>query len=327
MSFVTAPQRRRFALLLVACLVVAFGGLFGGLVGVTSATAGSPTLPTQMTITSISSSVPVPDGVLDISKPNTLVAVGGTVDITVHLNEPSGFPNDTPLKITSTGGTPSPSTTTAPAGTADFSIPVTFTTAANNVGVTLTVTRGPAKGLTSDPLSDSLRFDVLTQLLKASSGTVSFGIGGDDGQCTNATRTNPVCGVVLLPSGAESDILLSTGLCDAAYQCNSHGALIQTLFAGGTLYDRAHPATLVIKCDKSLCGGGQIQTVPVNFSFAGNGALGTKAGACPAKDTVGDGLNGPLQDACVDYVQSKRDGAGDTILYLLFAHDMRGSVG
>ena len=30
---------------------------------------------------------------------------------------------------------------------------------------------------------------------------------------------------------------------------------------------------------------------------------------------------------CVDYVQSKRDGASDTILYLLFTRDLRGGIG
>jgi hypothetical protein len=46
----------------------------------------------------------------------------------------------------------------------------------------------------------------------------------------------------------------------------------------------------------------------------------TVAPACPAKGVVGTD-----QKYCVDYVQSTRDNAGDTILYLLFVEDGRAS--
>ena len=68
------------------------------------------------------------------------------------------------------------------------------------------------------------------------------------------------------------------------------------------------------------CGGGSIQNVKLSFSLGDNTALGLAA-ACPAKNTIGAD-----QDACVDYVQSKRDNSGDTHLYLLFDHDMRTST-
>ena len=42
----------------------------------------------------------------------------------------------------------------------------------------------------------------------------------------------------------------------------------------------------------------------------------------PRKNTIGAD-----QVACVDYVQSKRDGSGDTYLYLLLTRDARVSVG
>ncbi len=154
-------------------------------------------------------------------------------------------------------------------------------------------------------------------------GAASAGIGGDDNSCTQATTANPVCGVLVLPYGAPSGVLLSLGACDTTYaKCGStKGAVVQALvdLSGGS-YSKTSPATLVVKCDKSLCGGGAIQNVHLNFSFDGNTPL-APASACPAKSTVG-----PDQEACVDYVQSKRDGSGDTHLYLLFARDLRGGI-
>ena len=56
------------------------------------------------------------------------------------------------------------------------------------------------------------------------------------------------------------------------------------------------------------------------YSLQGNAAL-TEAPACPTKNTIGSS-----QVVCVDYVQSQRDNAGDTMLYLLFTEDARISV-
>jgi hypothetical protein len=119
--------------------------------------------------------------------------------------------------------------------------------------------------------------------------------------------------------------VLSIGACDASYAaCGSaKGAVVQALAnLSDPRYSKTAPATLVVKCDKSLCGTGAIQKVHLNFTLSGNGTLDQAALACPAKNTIG-----PDQIACVDYVQSKRDGSGDTHLYLLFAQDMRTSVG
>jgi hypothetical protein len=123
-------------------------------------------------------------------------------------------------------------------------------------------------------------------------------------------------------------VLLSLGACDSAYAgCGStRGSLVQTLAdlhdeVTGDLYTKTSPATLFMKCDKSLCGSGSIQSKTLSYSLKGNAALQT-APACPAKGTVGAD-----QDACVDYVVSKRDGSGDTYLYLLFTEDARVSFG
>ncbi|MDQ3483890.1 MAG: hypothetical protein M3445_00490, partial [Actinomycetota bacterium] len=133
----------------------------------------------------------------------------------------------------------------------------------------------------------------------------------------------PVCGVVILPQGAVSDqVLLSLGACDSAYSgCGSAaGSVVQTLADLTDRYSKDAPAAMLVKCDKSLCGSGSIQSKRLSYSLKGNDSL-APAEACPAKGTVGS------EPACVDYVQSKRDGSGDTFLYLLFTKDARVSVG
>jgi hypothetical protein len=299
-------------------MVAALGGLV-----TTTATASSPTAPVTMVITSVTG-VQAPAGTPSGSVPYALVKAGDSFSVTVAFfdsaNNPASFNSDTTLKITSTAGTLTPSTGVAPAKATSATLTTSLATPANQVGLTVTVASGPAKGLTTGPPRADQRFDVLSQLrFEDSSTNFQQGIGGDS-NCANATKAAPVCGIVVLPDGASSSqVLLSLGVCDATYaKCGSpSGSIVQTLFANGGRYSESNPATLIIKCDKTLCGGGPIQEVPVHFSFSGNDPLGS-ASACPAKNTVGPG-----QGACVDFVQSKRDGAGDTHLYVLFAHDIR----
>jgi len=327
MSYVVVPRRRGLVFLLLGSMAAALGGILGGLVGTTAATAGSPTAPVTMVITGVTGAQ-APPGTPSGSVPFALVKAGAPFSVNVAFfdsaNNPASFNNDTTLKVSSTGGTLSPSTGVAYAGATTAQITTSLATAANQVGLTVTVASGPAKGLTTGPPSAGQRFDVLSQLrFESSSTNFTQGIGGD-ANCTNATKAAPVCGIVVLPNGAaSSQVLLSLGVCDAVYtKCGStRGSIVQTLFADGGLYSETTPATLILKCDKSLCGGGSIQDRVVNFSFGGNDPLGATP-ACPAKSTVGAG-----QGACVDFVQSKRDGAGDTHFYVLFAHDLRIGIG
>jgi hypothetical protein len=97
--------------------------------------------------------------------------------------------------------------------------------------------------------------------------------------------------------------------------------VVQTLANLTGLYPKDDPATVIMKCDKTLCGTGAIRDVFLNFSLLGDASL-ARAAACPRKNTIGTD-----QVACVDYVQSKRDGSGDTYLYLLLTRDARVSVG
>jgi hypothetical protein len=297
----------------------------------TTASAAPGSWPTSMAITALRTDLTDgTSGSLPGSKPNVLVGINTDIHVTVTFS--SDLPSDATLKVTSTLGTaatPIPGTVTAPGGSGSsvFTFDVHFDKAVNDVGLIATVTKGPMKGMTTGA---SERFDVLTAFGTVSGSTnpndpgFTAGFGGDDGSCGNAVDADGkrVCEVLVLPEKPASDVFFSTGLCSAAYSCNTKGALVQTLFADGGAYGQFDPATLIVKCDKSLCGTGPIHKVNLYYSLIGNGGLDQTPVDCPAKNTLPDDLQ-----PCIDYVQSKRDGSGDTHLYLLFAKDLRGGIG
>ena len=318
---VPAARRRLLVLSLLSSLVASLGVLV-----TTTATAASPA-PVKIVIDKVSSAVDAPEGTPTDAVPNVLVAAGQpfTVDVSFYNTAglPASFNSDTTLSITSGSGTLSPSTHVVPGGAETAKLTTSLPTAANQVSLTVAVAGGKlartvAPGTSPEP------FDVMSQL-RFENSTTNFaeGIGGRS-DCAEATRDDPVCGIVMLPNGAASkQVLLSLGACDSTYAgCGStRGSLVQTLAdltrADGTgLYTKTSPATLVMRCDKSLCGRGSIQSKKLSYSLLGNAPL-ADAMPCPAKGTVGD------EPACVDYVQSKRDGSGDTHLYLLFTEDAR----
>ncbi|MGH8893483.1 MAG: hypothetical protein ACRDWY_09285 [Actinomycetes bacterium] len=143
---------------------------------------------------------------------------------------------------------------------------------------------------------------------------------GKDTECT-PTKTDKTCADLILPNGIASNAFFATGACDAAAGCESTKELLLVLAEFGAGHSNQTPATLIVKCDKSLCPGGGIQTYTLQVNLAGDGALPSQpAPSCAAKGVIQDGL-----DFCVDYVQSKRDNSGDSHLYLLLARDARAS--
>ncbi|HEX2895415.1 MAG TPA: hypothetical protein VHO29_15550 [Marmoricola sp.] len=338
MSLTTVPRRRRLALLLTGCLTAAMGGVL------TDAAVAGPPLPTPVTISVdlVRSDVTLPSGLPDSGKPSVVVAVGGTIHVDVSFHDATGgdaaFNKDTTLTLSSNVGTLSSSTGTALKGKSSATIDTSFTTAVNQVVLTVSGGSGPkapSPGSSYLPPDKDLRFDVLSELrndLPSTDGTAfEDGIGGDTG-CTNATSSAPVCGTLVLPRGSRANVVLAVGACDtspdSAYApCyvgpnGPGGAVVQALFAQPTTaYTPESPATIIVRCDKTLCGTGAIQDLTVIYSLAGNGAL-TPALACPAKNTMAQ-----AGVPCVDYVQSKRDGSGDTYLYLLTDQDIRTGIG
>ena len=306
-------------LTLIGLLAASLGGLT-----TPTATAAAPA-PAQVLLESIRSSTQAPAGTPLAAVPTVLAVAGEELVVTVSFLDASGrpasFTKDTPLSVTSDDGPVIGIATVARKGEVTADLVVAMSRPANLVSLTVTVPGG--KRSFSTTARPGQRFDVLSELrLEPSRTDFQEGIGGRD-ECAEATPEAPVCGVVLLPRGASSaQVLLSLGPCDdRAYSgCgDSRGSVVQTL-AQLDGYSSTDPATMLVRCDKTLCGGGAIQNKFLNYTLGGNDAL-ARALPCPAKGTVGD------EPACVDYVQSQRDGSGDTLLYLLFVRDARVSVG
>jgi hypothetical protein len=289
-----------------------------------TAEAANPA-PVEVRLDAISSAVQAPAGTPPAAVPTVLAVPGDRLTLTVSFFDSSGrpayFSKDTSLAVTSDDGPVVSIATVARKGKVTADLVVSMVRPANRVSLTVTVPSGkPPFGVTARA---DQRFDVLSELRLEDSRTgFRQGIGGQD-NCAQATPEAPVCGVVILPQGASSpQVLLSLGPCDDRDYSgcgDPRGSVVQTL-AGLDGYSATAPATMLVKCDKSLCGGGSIQSKVLNYALGGDDAL-TRAPACPAKGTVG------AEPACVDYVQSQRDNSGDTFLYLLFVRDARVSVG
>jgi hypothetical protein len=279
--------------------------------------------------------------------PYVVVKAGGTITVNVSFldasNQPAAFTKDTRLTVSSSVGTLTATTGLAAAGQPTAAIRTSLTAPVNRVVLTVAAGSGPkapAPGTSyvpSGPGAKDLRFDVLSDvsplLPGANGGAFEKGFGGQDG-CVQATEAAPVCEVVRLPRGSGSDVLLTVGPCDPGTQsvyapCFKGtkgvvgGAVVQALFAQPTAapYSISSPAIVVVKCDKSLCGTGSIRARTVLWSLGGNAPL-VAAAACPGKNTMA-----AAGTPCVDYVQSTRDGSGDTHLYLLTDGDIRTGIG
>jgi hypothetical protein len=337
MSSIAACRRRGLALAILAGLVAALSGV------VTSAAPAANTTPTTVVVDSVTSDVAIPAGLPGAAVPYVVVKAGGTIRVHVSfydaVGQPAAFNQDTTLTVSTNVGRLSVGTGTALRGSPDAEIVTSLTTAVNQVVLTVgagTGPKAPSPGTSYVPGVKDLRFDVLSDLSPAlpgrSGSTFEVGFGGKDG-CVEATASAPVCEVVMLPRGSGSDVLLSVGACDrdvlSPYApCFTGasgavgGAVLQALFAQPSVpYSVGSPAVVVVKCDKSLCGGGAVQDLTVIYSLGGNSPL-TEAVACPAKNTMAS-----AGVPCVDYVRSKRDGSGDTHLYLLTDRDIRTGIG
>jgi hypothetical protein len=319
-----APIRAAVAMVALALVAV---GLQTGLA------SGLPPKPVSIQVDRVFSELTAPSGTPDEAVPYAIVVAGQPFSVEVSFydaeGQPAAFGQDTSLSISTTTGSsnlPVPATGLAIEGETTATITTTLAKPANQVRVTVSAPtlKGP-KAVTPGTSSPDQRFDVLSELrYEASAANTPFtaGIGGQ-ANCASATNADPVCGTLMLPNGAySSQVLLSRGLCDAAYAaCGStRGSVIQFLADIEGLYTSTAPATMLVRCDKSLCGKRAIAKTRLSYSLLGNASL-VPAPACPAKNTIGG-----LQEVCVDYVSSTRDNAGDSLLYLRLRKDARISV-
>lgn len=288
-----------------------------------TAGAVTSTLPAPKLISSaVTSPYSAPCDPTVCAVPDVLVKQGDDFVLTVTLSadgQPAAFTKATTLSLTAPGpGVLDPATVTMPAGVSTQQFPVSYSTYANAVTVTAGVGgKGKPSTIVATP---SNAFDVL-QTLKTDSATpgVPFQDGTGPESCASTNAVNPVCGVVMLPNGSQSDVLLSSGSC-AGLGCNSGALVSQVITDMNGLYTRTAPATVILKCYRTVCGKGGVNKYVALGSQQSGGPL-SAAPACPSKGVIG--LD---QMFCTDYVQSTRDGVDNLLLYVLFFGDFRLSI-
>lgn len=312
-------ERRRVARLLAAVAAVTALAVSPVLVG--PAVAASTPTPDLVTVSTVTGDA-VMSPVTGDAKPRVITAVGHTVNVTVSLWSsgsapvPAAFKKDTTIALTS-GGQTVTSTFVAGATSQSFTT-APFTTAVNQT--TVTVSFPGLNGRNGvPPASSPTQFDVLHFVSTDSAGAgYSRNVGKNGEDCGGTVDADhPYCATVLLPNGG-GDIVIGTGACDdTAYTaCDASSSFVLELLADLSGYSATSPATVILSCDKVYCGNGSIKRNVPSFTTSGNGDLSALP-PCPAK---GQAL---ATGACVDYVQSTRDNAGDTHLWVLFARDAR----
>jgi hypothetical protein len=154
-----------------------------------------------------------------------------------------------------------------------------------------------------------------------------------DSDCAAPTAMVPNCGIFVLKNGADGRVTLSVGSCDGLVKvddlrdCRTVGGtegLVITVIAslkdsdGDSLYNRKHPAKVILSCDKARCPKtDDVTKFKVLYTLNNTGPLKKVAPPCPKKGVIGKD-----QKACVDYKQSfRRD--GDLYLPFLFNVDAR----
>lgn len=243
-------------------------------------------------------------------------SVGFTLTDDAGSPLPLSYNRSVALDLTVTSGPDSGRTwtTTVPAGETGGSFTGQFVSAGNGAKLMASSqARKPADRIQSN---ESAAFDVLKSSSSFTGTQAVTGIGGNgsDGTACDATPEEPVCGDLLLTANmATGPGLASVGACDAGDVCTGQSVQVLVPLAA----TRTNPATLLMKCDKSACGGGAIKSYTLKVSLVPT-APAAFADPCPSKGTVGE-----LQKFCVDYVQSTRSNAGDTYLYLLFIEDAK----
>jgi hypothetical protein len=291
-----------------------------------TAAAASPAV-AFITVGDVISDVTAPAGTPGSAIPSVLTSVDRSVSVHVEFFAADGsatsFGKDTGVALTTSGlnGATVVRTVGKDATFADLSTDA-FTSAANKVTVTVSVPSSKGKAAIT-PVPSQTVFDVLeffTPPITITQGVNDVQRVGKTGLgCGEVTEDNPLCATVILPQGSASQVVLGTGACDGTTytKCSAARSFVLELLGDlGTKYTPTSPATVILSCDKKFCGKGSIQrNVPV-FTQGGNTDL-VGVPACSAKGVASPG------PACVDYVQSTRDNAGDTHLWVLFTRDLR----
>jgi len=318
-------RRRGVAILSVLATGLAMGGLVAQ-----SASAAPPPPPTSLRVVVATNVDDVPQ---TSGTPALLVEALKDVPVTVTLLDDAGQPvvasksRDTVVRITTPSGGPGlvggSGQVVVPGDSSSGTGTVRLAATGNDVTMSGLVVGGvkTVLGLTGTSSSfDVIRAPRLVTPANPSGAVLVNSEGLEGAECT-ATPTEPTCFDLYLPNGLTGGAFFAKGACDANAGCASSKQLGLVLADFAATHSNASPATLVVKCDKTLCPGGGVSSYGLQVSLDGDGPLpATNAPACSSKGVIQSG-----EEFCVDYVQSKRDGSGDTYLYLLLTRDVRPS--
>jgi hypothetical protein len=255
----------------------------------------------------------------------TLLAKDQPFSVTVTARDAFGNPAafTGTVSLSSSGGTGSGAgSLTAPdltfTGSATATVDgVTYSDYGNSITL-----RASATGLT-----DGTRFIDVTQFTTTKPASPGQALNVNLTGCTDATPQVPVCVSLLLPNGAAGPVTVAQGECDPFTPCLTGPQNEALLFNGiadltdgsTNLYTRRAPATIVLRCDKTLCGGAGVNAFPLLFQETGWAPTRFEvAPPCPAKGRIGS-----TQRFCQDFRQNNRDNAGDLVAYLLFLEDAK----
>jgi hypothetical protein len=330
MSVARARRRPLLVLAVAACMAA---GLSGPLVsGATAAPAPTATKIDRVELTAVAVPQSAP------GKPSALVAAGTSFSIKVTFSDgtqdlPASYSKDTTVTFSVADsadfpGSPEQSaslgskkTLVVPAGQASGSAAGFTLTADNRVRLQAKVTAGSKEAKAFD-VAFSADIDVVSSVSKLVDGTADFLSTADQATPCSPTKQAPYCADLLLPNLSVDGARMSYGLCDDFYCGTSRRPLLQVLVGLAGLYpDPANPATVVYRCDKTVCGNVGVTQIPVRVTLSSTDTIAV-APSCTAKGEVNAGA-----DYCVDYKQSTKDNAGDVYIFVLFLKDARVTIG
>jgi hypothetical protein len=329
LSLLTTTRRGRAVV--AGSLLLVGAGL---VVGPTGAVAAPPLPAVAIAITSIvnndqSVAIPVTPGA-----PVALLKAGDHFTLTATLVNSKGgavaFSNSQETTLTlsaafATWGVGSKLTAIVPAkGTTTVFSGVSLAASSGDVKLKVEAT-APSDAQLALAAASTSPFDLLNHITNVvvPAGGHQVSPNGPDTPCQvgDGSTVPQTCAELVAPNGVTGNAVFTTATCLTTNCVTGNNPLLQVLAdvpqteAGS----RTPAATVIVTCDKTLCSNGGVTSFVVQASLLGGGGL-LPAPACKKK-----GLLNSSASACLDYVQSSRDNAGDVHLFLQIPFDARTS--
>jgi hypothetical protein len=264
--------------------------------------------------------------------PAVFATPGDPITLTVTLTPAAAeFNTATPLSLSASlvagghlNGTLTPTSVTMPANANSATFTISYSGVDNSIQVTVAVAKIKGKASLVTP-GTTPPFDVVKVINRFGPDNPSLitGLGVGDADCTQAS-TESECGTLVLSHGFSSAAgALSLGACTSDLGCTTGSQVVQFIADLGSNYTPTDPAQLIIRCSKQQCPGKSSNGYTVKLSFSASGPLSLVSAPCVNKNVA---LDAAGNEFCTDYTVSHRDNAGDTLLVVLFTHDMRAST-